>query len=349
MPSLPMVALASPGIYGVIWLALFALFCLYKRYQDHQRANPNGLPYPPGPRPLPLLGNLFDLARKDEIAAYLRLYHKYGDLVFLSVLGKNVLFVNSFRVANDLFEKRSANYSDRGHSTMLHELMGWDWTFGHMPYGERWKAHRRMFHRQFQQSVAPVHWPTQRKEAHSLLRSLLDSPQELIEHLRHNAASVIMNVTYGIQIAPKNDRYIEIAEKALAGMAEAANPGAFFVEFLPFRACVLLDTDVMTTDLKVQEWVPGAGFQRKAREWKAAVYEMRDAPFEAAMRAIKDGTALPNFVSNIVSSLETESKGLLEQDLELVKACAGMSYAGMFAWLSILSEVLTRHQLGQKA
>lgn len=51
-----------------------------------------------------------------------------------------------------------------------------------------------------------------------------------------------MNVTYGIQIAPKNDRYIEIAEKALAGMAEAANPGAFFVEFLPFCTCVFSDT-----------------------------------------------------------------------------------------------------------
>ncbi|KAG5722656.1 O-methylsterigmatocystin oxidoreductase [Termitomyces sp. T112] len=325
MPSLPMVALASPKIYGALWLVLFALFCLYKRRRDHKRANPNHLPYPPGPRPLPLLGNLFHLARKDEIAAYLRLYHKYGDLVFLSVLGKNVLFVNSFRVANDLFEKRSANYSDRGHSTMLHELMGWDWTFGHMPYGERWKAHRRMFHRQFQQSVAPIHWPTQCKEAHALLRSLLESPEELIEHLRHNAASVIMNVTYGIQIAPKNDRYIEIAEKALAGMAEAANPGAFFVEFLPFLK-------------HVPEWVPGASFQRKAREWKAAVYEMRDAPFETAMCAIKKGTASPNFVSNVVSVLETESKDSLEQDLELVKACAGMSYAaGTESAMSALS------------
>lgn len=43
-----------------------------------------------------------------------------------------------------------------------------------------------------------------------------------------------MNVTYGIKIAPKDDRYITIAEKALAGMAEAANPGAFLVDLLPF-------------------------------------------------------------------------------------------------------------------
>jgi hypothetical protein len=49
-----------------------------------------------------------------------------------------------------------------------------------------------------------------------------------------------MNVTYGITIAPKNDRYITIAEKALAGMAEAANPGAFLVDLLPFRKYLVI-------------------------------------------------------------------------------------------------------------
>ncbi|KAF8066895.1 cytochrome P450 [Lyophyllum atratum] len=315
MTSLPMPFSTNPKLYGFFLLALAITFILYKSRRDRSRTNARGLPYPPGPRPLPFVGNLFDLAREDEIAAYLRLYKKYGDLVFFNVLGKKVLFVNSFQSANELFEKRSVNYSDRNHSPMLHELMGWDWTFGHMPYGERWKAHRRMFHRQFQQSVAPVHWPVQRKEAHALMRRLLDSPGDLIEHLRHNSASVIMNVTYGINIAPKGDRYITIAEKALGGMAEAANPGAFLVDLIPFLK-------------HIPEWVPGAGFQRKAREWKEAVYEMRDAPFEAVMHAIKAGTASPSFVSNLVADLETESKDHLGKNIELVKACAGMAYAG---------------------
>jgi hypothetical protein len=113
------------------------LFSIVRRRNAQKKANPHGLPYPPGPKPLPVLGNLFDLARENESQAYLRLAHKYGicppishpytnevftrlgDLVFLTVLGKNVLFVNSFKTANDLIEKRSSNYSDRAESQMV--------------------------------------------------------------------------------------------------------------------------------------------------------------------------------------------------------------------------------------
>jgi hypothetical protein len=159
--------------------------------------------------------------------------------------------------------------------TFYFSRMGWDWSFGHMPYGlckalyslrnqlireqgKEWKVHRRMFYRQFQQSAVPTHWPVQRTEVHALLRRMLHSPQDLIEHLRQyifpginfvslrsssfvgsNAASFIMNLTYGIHIAPENDRYITMAEAALAGMSEAAKPGAFLVDFLPFCTCNL--------------------------------------------------------------------------------------------------------------
>lgn len=62
-----------------------------------------------------------------------------SDLVRVSILGNNIIVVNSLEAASDLLEKRSANYSDRSvsnlrtycmslktyrrqQSTMLHEL-----------------------------------------------------------------------------------------------------------------------------------------------------------------------------------------------------------------------------------
>lgn len=305
-------------------------FLLYQRRGKCLRENPLRLPYPPGPPPWPLVGNLFDLARRDEVEKYLVLAKKYGELVFLSAFGKNILLVNSFQASNELFDKRSANYSDRTHSPMLHELMGWEWTIGHMPYGEQWKVHRRMFHRQFHQNISPIHWPIQRKEARALLGRLLHSPTDLFEHLRHHAASVIMKVTYGIDLAPKNDRYIVIAEQALAGMAEAANPGAFLVDLLPILKFI-------------PEWMPGAGFKQKARKWKDAVYEMRDAPYESTLRAIKEGRGSPCFVSNLAAELERDAKSSeeFEEQMEIVKRAAGMSYAaGTESIMSALSSFI---------
>ncbi|KAH0828605.1 cytochrome P450 [Lanmaoa asiatica] len=288
---------------------------------------------PPGPRPLPLIGNLLDLPLKDEATTYNTWAKKYGDLVYANVMGHRLLFVNSARIANDLFERRFINYSDRNKLPMINDLMGWDWSFGHMPYGscffsiagrtdqsylfnctgERWKKHRKMFERQFRPAVAPTYWPLQRKEAHTLLRNLLDSQENLIEHLRQNSAAVIMNVIYGIEISPRADRYIDIAEKALEGMAKAAAPGAFLVDVFP---CLI----------HVPGWVPGAGFQKKAANWKKHVLEMRDAPFAAVQKALAAGTASPCFVTHLMDDLSnTDDVG---EQVDIIRGCAGLAYAG---------------------
>jgi len=41
-----------------------------------------------------------------------------------------------------------------------------------------------------------------------------------------------MQIVYGIAVSPQDDKYISVAEIALNGMAEAASPGAFLVEFI---------------------------------------------------------------------------------------------------------------------
>lgn len=53
------------------------IFVFYRR-QARLKASPCKLPYPPGPRRYPLVGNLFDLARGNETAIYSRLAHEYG-------------------------------------------------------------------------------------------------------------------------------------------------------------------------------------------------------------------------------------------------------------------------------
>ncbi|KAF4610084.1 hypothetical protein D9613_010449 [Agrocybe pediades] len=270
----------------------------------------HGHNYPPGPRYLPIIGNLLDLAKLHGSTGYQRLAKEFGDIVFLSSFGKNILVVNSSKTAHELFEKRSSTYSCRPQSVMSHELIGWDFSFAHMPYGERWNVHRRMFHREFQQSAATAYHPIQAEEAHALLRNLLQNPENWESYLRHNAAAIIMSVTYGLKVAPTDDMYVSLAEKALEGVGMAASPSGFLVDFFPFLK-------------HVPDWIPGASFRKKAREWHAATIGMKDIPFEAVLEELKMGKAAPSFVSNLLNEQEPEKNG----EVEIIKNCAAVIYA----------------------
>ncbi|KAJ3886163.1 cytochrome P450 [Lentinula edodes] len=315
---------------GCIVLAFAAVY-VYLQRRVHRLHNPHGLPYPPGPKPAPIIGNLFDIPLEKESSIYNKMANKYGDLTYLNVLGKSILVVNNYSTVKELFEKRSANYSDRYQAPMMNDLIGWDWSFGQMSYGPRWKMHRTMFHRQFHSSVVSDFWPIQLKEAHELIRRILHEPEALLEHLKFNSASTIMNVTYGIEIQDEDDRYVTVAETALDGMAKAANPGAFLVDIFPILKYV-------------PTWMPGAGFKRKAALWREAVLQMRDAPFEVVTKAMKEGTASPSFASNLLADLELRkdlSELAIANEMQTIRNCAGLAYAaGTESIVSALSSFM---------
>lgn len=62
--------------------------------------------------------------------------------------------------------------------------MGWGWSFAMMPYGDFWRAHRRLFHKEFDGPALKRHHPHQTRVVNNLLRQLLDSPARWNEHLR---------------------------------------------------------------------------------------------------------------------------------------------------------------------
>ena len=62
--------------------ALLLFFAAIRVIRDYQRRG--GLPYPPGPRPLPIIGNLFDIPKQFSWLAYTQLSKKYGAIQSLT-------------------------------------------------------------------------------------------------------------------------------------------------------------------------------------------------------------------------------------------------------------------------
>ena len=121
--------------------ALLLFFATIRAIRDYQRRG--GLPYPPGPRPLPIVGNLFDIPKQFSWLAYTQLSKKYGtisssvELFFLTrtvgnilslhTFGQVIVILNTVKAVKDLLEKRGDIYPDRPPNT-FYEM----WALGYL-------------------------------------------------------------------------------------------------------------------------------------------------------------------------------------------------------------------------
>ncbi|KAH9917357.1 cytochrome P450 [Amylocystis lapponica] len=271
------------------------------------------LPLPPGPKGWPVLGNILDIPKKHEWLAYQQWGREFNsDLIHLNMCGTSLIVINSLEAACELMDYKSAIYSGRPYMTMISELIGFDWHFGFMDYGDQWKDRRKAFYKHFNRSATTASQPIFTKHAQELLRRLLDTPEEYENHIRHTAGAVILSVTYGLDVKPKDDPFIETAERAATALVVSANAGAYLVDSIPILKYV-------------PSWFPGAMFKRQAREWRKSVVAMVEDPFKAVKRAVSEGdkTSPSMIVSFFSSSEETEDTS--EQE-KIYSEAAGAAY-----------------------
>ena len=53
-----------------------------------------------------------------------------------------------------------------------------------IPYGPRWRKHRKLFHENFHRNAVNKYQPIQRQEAQAFLRRLLVTPDNFFHHIR---------------------------------------------------------------------------------------------------------------------------------------------------------------------
>lgn len=116
-----MLSLVTPS-NSLALCAIAIVLLLISKLLKQRGAAAHKLPLPPGPPPLPIVGNLLQLPSEQPWKAYDSLIQKYGDVVYLNVLGQPIVLLGSMEAVSDLLEKRSNKYSSRLHLTMLTEL-----------------------------------------------------------------------------------------------------------------------------------------------------------------------------------------------------------------------------------
>lgn len=79
----------------------------------------------------------------------------------------------------------------------------------------------------------------QEEESVHFLLNVLDSPEDLFEHIKKEAGAVILKITYGYVAEPKGkDHLVDMAVKSMHEFSEATIAGKWPVDIMPFcKSC----------------------------------------------------------------------------------------------------------------
>ncbi len=98
-----------------MYLATYAAIAglLIGMYIVKRRKSTSSLPLPPGPKPLPIIGNVHQAPKSYGWRTYREWSKQYGPIVHVNMLGQPVIILSTSEVAHDLLAKRGAIFSDR--------------------------------------------------------------------------------------------------------------------------------------------------------------------------------------------------------------------------------------------
>ncbi|KAJ3486701.1 hypothetical protein NLI96_g4059 [Meripilus lineatus] len=268
------------------------------------------VPLPPGPPSDPLIGHLRLMTKPHNDATFTEWHKRYGDLIHLNVFGKNLLFINSAKVAIDLLDKRSIIYSDRPWFP-VQEMIGWQDILGFLPYGEEFS--RKLFQDTLSRSGVRIFEDLQLYQAQIFAKNLLRSPDRFLSHVKRFSSGIILEIAYGHRVESEDDSYLKLTENLNAVVAGLGTTGVSIVDILPILR-------------HLPPWFPGARLHRHCHWAKSAIRDMEDIPFQAVRRKMAEGTAGVSFLSMALEKLQREDNQT-EAELRRAKVASFQLYA----------------------
>ncbi|KAF8257685.1 cytochrome P450 [Lactarius quietus] len=260
-----------------LFVLLSSLIAL-RAFWDYRKRR--GWPYPPGPRPLPLIGNFLDIPKDSSWLPYTELSKKYGDIMSFHIFGQVIVVLSSTKATKDLLEKRGDIYSDRP-VIPFYEMMDFGWVLAIARYAESWRLGRKILDRSLGAGAASTYRPLQQLKTRLLLSRLLASPHKWEAHIELLQGELTLEMTYGYEVQGRDDRMVQIARETSEMGAKTALPSDLLVNGLPFLR-------------HIPGWLPWFSYKPLARIGHDLTQEVMYEPIRFVRESMLNGTARPS-------------------------------------------------------
>ncbi|KAG2105137.1 cytochrome P450 [Suillus discolor] len=281
------------------------------------------LPLPPGPRPIPFLGNVLQMDTKRPWLTYTAWGKTYGNIIHCCLLAIDLIIINSQTIAQELLEKRSANYSTRP-VIRTNELAGLDFITGVLPYGETLRRHRKIFHQVLRADISVSYHRMYSRHANTLVINLLGATYDLQQHTEAYTGSLIVAVTYGHlshgSHLTRAHELIDIAKQIVTPEKTAMFIAFPFLEKLPF-------------------WCFGGAHSQMGRSRELS-QQLLNEPFNEVKAQIANGTASHSLISDFLSQPHDDADEDIMKAIALTGFIAGMETTASALQTFLLAMVL---------
>ncbi|KAE9388626.1 cytochrome P450 [Gymnopus androsaceus JB14] len=271
-------------------------------------------PLPPGPRADPIIGHLRKIPSAHQPEVFHEWAKKYGDVLYLEVLGRKMVILDSLEAANDLLEKRSSIYSCRP-KLVIFNMMGWDRNLVLLQYGKRFLLHRKLLQNYFGRQESMAFNPISYEESIVLVKRLMDNPTDYDKIIERYMTCIFAKIAYGYTISDDNDPFSVLAYKVGKMLHNSGPPASTPVDLFPWLA-------------NFPSWFPGTYYAEYARKWRGLTSDFINYPFDFTTKQLSEGKAQPSFLSKYLSDLESQDIEDSDQEdyMEDIKNAASQIY-----------------------
>ncbi|KAL4898986.1 cytochrome P450 [Aspergillus multicolor] len=229
----PSLAISHFVIHSAIMLKLVVLLAAaYLAYELASRLR-NRKPLPPGPPPLPLIGNLHQHPTDQPWVQYRDWHRKYGPVITVKMGIRTVIFLGSHKAVDDILTKRGKVYCSPPNFAFFGECMTGNSLPVLLPQG----AKRRDIHRLVSTILTPkacqAYSAVQERESLRLMRGLLAADGNN-KYSWGYSVGVTSTLIYGERMGEVEEAEIGDIEALFNGILDVVSKENVALELYPF-------------------------------------------------------------------------------------------------------------------